>query len=175
MSCTDRERTQDRPPARPPAGPGQPQPAEHIDRRGWIALVCIALGVSVVIMDATIVNVALPVVITDLRLTAVDAQWINAAYSLVFAALLLTLGRLGDLRGRRRLLIAGLALFMIASAVAAASTSAGMLIAARLTQGLGAALITPSSRRPAISRYRRGGTWPGCACPPWAWAGSPSP
>ncbi|MFD0578402.1 MFS transporter [Dactylosporangium darangshiense] len=58
-----------------------PAPQEHIDKRGWLALICIALGVSIVIMDATIVNVALPVVIEDLGLSAADAQWTNAAYS----------------------------------------------------------------------------------------------
>ncbi|GAA1749019.1 DHA2 family efflux MFS transporter permease subunit [Luedemannella helvata] len=122
-----------------------PAPTEHIDRRGWLALTCIALGVSLVIMDATIVNVALPVVIKDLGLSAADAQWTNATYSLVFAALLLTVGRLGDLRGRRRLLISGMILFMAASAVAGASTSPLMLIGSRLVQGLGAAMIVPSA------------------------------
>jgi EmrB/QacA subfamily drug resistance transporter len=122
-----------------------PAPTEHIDKRGWLALTCIALGVSIVIMDATIVNVALPVVIKDLGLSAADAQWTNAAYSLVFAALLLTLGRLGDLRGRRRLFLSGMILFMAASAVAGASSTAPMLIGSRLAQGLGAAMIVPST------------------------------
>ncbi|HEX2893645.1 MAG TPA: MFS transporter [Marmoricola sp.] len=127
------------------AGRGRPGPSEQIDRRGWLALIAIALGVSVVIMDATIVNVALPVVIKDLGLTATDAQWINASYSLVFAALLLTLGRWGDLHGRRRLFGAGITLFMAASLVAGSSGSAGLLIAARLVQGLGAAMVVPST------------------------------
>jgi EmrB/QacA subfamily drug resistance transporter len=127
------------------SSPTGAHPTDRIDRAGSLALVSIALGVSVVIMDATIVNVALPVVIEDLGLTAADAQWINVAYSLVFAALLLTLGRWGDLHGRRRLFGAGITLFLLASLVAGASTSAGMLIAARFAQGLGAAMIVPST------------------------------
>jgi EmrB/QacA subfamily drug resistance transporter len=134
-----------KPTAPPSTESDAPAPPEHIDKRGWLALTCIALGVSIVIMDATIVNVALPVVIKDLGLSAADAQWTNAAYSLVFAALLLTLGRLGDLRGRRRLFISGMILFMAASAVAGASTTAPMLIGSRLAQGLGAAMIVPST------------------------------
>jgi EmrB/QacA subfamily drug resistance transporter len=124
---------------------GATLPTEQIDRRGWLALVAIALGVAVVIMDATIVNVALPVVIEDLGLSATDAQWINASYSLVFAALLLTLGRWGDLHGRRRLFGAGMTLFMVSSLVAGASGNAGVLIVARLVQGLGAAMVVPST------------------------------
>ncbi len=127
------------------ATPSQVEAQDRIDRRGWVALICIALGVSIVIMDATIVNVALPVVINDLGLTAADAQWINAAYSLVFAASLLTLGRMGDLYGRRRLFISGMALFMVASTVAGASAGSGVLIASRFVQGLGAAMIVPST------------------------------
>jgi len=116
-----------------------------IDRRGWVALLAIGFGVSVVIMDATIVNVALPVVLHDLHLTASDAQWINASYSLVFAALLLTVGRIGDLRGRRKVFGAGLVLFMAASVVAGLSQNAGTLVGARFVQGLGAAMVVPST------------------------------
>lgn len=65
-------------------------------RRDWAALLTIGFGVSLVIMDATIVNVALPVVIEDLDMTATEAQWMNAIYALVFAALLITVGRIGD-------------------------------------------------------------------------------
>jgi EmrB/QacA subfamily drug resistance transporter len=116
-----------------------------IDRRGWAALISLGLGVSVVIMDATIVNVALPVVMEDLGLSGSDAQWINASYALVFAALLITVGRFGDLHGRRRVFAAGLVTFMAASLVAGSAWSAGVLIGARLVQGLGAAMIVPST------------------------------
>jgi EmrB/QacA subfamily drug resistance transporter len=127
------------------AGDVGPPATDSIDRQGWLALVAIALTVSIVIMDATVVNVALPVVLEDLKLTAADAQWINASYSLMFAALLLTLGRLGDLHGRRTLLGAGLVLFMAASLTAGLSNGAEMLIGSRFVQGVGAAMIVPSA------------------------------
>lgn len=113
--------------------------------RRWLALGAIALAVSLVIMDATIANVALPVVIEDIHLTATEAQWMNAIYALVFAGLILTSGRLGDLYGRRRLLLLGLALFGVASLFAGSADSGTALIAARFAQGLGAAAIFPST------------------------------
>ena len=122
-----------------------PAPASTLDRRGWAALLTIGFGVAVVIMDATIVNVALPVVMSDLHLTGADAQWLNASYALVFAAVLITVGRLGDLHGRRRFFAAGMVLFMAASLVAGLSGGAPQLIVARLVQGLGAAMVVPST------------------------------
>lgn len=111
----------------------------------WWALAAIALGVSLIIMDATVVNVALPVVIRDLSLTATQAEWMNAVYSLMFAALLLVSGRAGDIWGRRRLLIIGLLVFVAASLFAGASGSASTIIGARLLQGIGASLMLPST------------------------------
>ena len=116
-----------------------------LTRRDWAALLTIGFGVSLVIMDATIVNVALPVVIEDLSLTATEAQWMNAVYSLVFAALLITVGRIGDLEGRRLLFLIGMVVFMLASVVAGLSVNGPMLIAARFVQGIGAAMILPST------------------------------
>ncbi|MEJ2578702.1 MAG: MFS transporter [Kineosporiaceae bacterium] len=113
--------------------------------RRWLPLITLALGTSLVIMDATVVNVALPVVIDDLRLGASSAQWLNAVYSLVFASLMLTVGRFGDLYGRRRLFVAGLVLFMAASVIAGAAGGPGQLIGGRLVQGIGAAMILPSA------------------------------
>lgn len=115
------------------------------ERVHWPALLSIAFGVSLVIMDATIVNVALPVVIEDLSLTATEAQWMNAVYSLVFAALLITVGRVGDIIGRRRIFAIGMAIFGAASVVAGLSVNGPMLIGARLVQGVGAAMIMPSA------------------------------
>ena len=117
----------------------------QIPRRQWFAMATLSLGVSLVIMDATIVNVALPVVIEDLGLDASGAQWMNAIYSLVFASLMLTVGRFGDLYGRKRLYAVGLVTFMLASLAAGAAVSPEMLIAARLVQGLGAAMVLPST------------------------------
>jgi len=121
--------------------------SEHapITRRQWLAMGTLSLGVSLVIMDATIVNVALPVVIEDLGLDSAGAQWMNAIYSLVFASLMLTVGRLGDVYGRRRFYAIGLGVFMAASLGAGAATGPAMLIAARFVQGLGAAMVLPST------------------------------
>jgi len=119
--------------------------AAPIPRRHWLAMGTLALGVSLVIMDATIVNVALPVVIEDLGLNASGAQWMNAIYSLVFASLMLTVGRFGDLYGRKRLFAVGLVVFMAASLFAGAAVNPAMLIGARLVQGLGAAMVLPST------------------------------
>jgi EmrB/QacA subfamily drug resistance transporter len=114
-------------------------------RDRWAALLTLGFGVSLVIMDATIVNVALPVVLEELKLTAADAQWLNAAYALVFGALLLTVGRIGDVHGRRKVFLAGMAIFMSASVVAGLAQNGPMLIGARFVQGLGAAMIVPST------------------------------
>ncbi len=122
-------------------------PASQIaenDRRWW-ALATIALGTALVIMDATIVNVALPVVIRDLDLTANQAEWMNAIYSLVFAALLLTVGHLGDARGRRVLFAAGMVVFMLASVAAGAASGPWLLIGARFAQGVGASAMLTSA------------------------------
>lgn len=121
------------------------QPGPAIAGQQWTALLTVGFGVSVVIMDATIVNVALPVVMEDLGLSASDAQWLNASYALTFAALLMTVGRLGDLHGRRRVFGAGMVVFSGASVIAGLAGGAGTLIAARFLQGLGAAMVVPST------------------------------
>ena len=113
-------------------------PKSPASRARWFGLAAVALGVSVIIMDATVVNVALPVIIRDLHLSSTQAEWMNAVYALMFAALLLIVGRLGDLKGRRKLFFIGIVIFTIASVAAGLSTSGGMLIAARLVQGIGA-------------------------------------
>ncbi len=115
------------------------------DPRRWWALAAVALGVSLIVMDATVVNVALPVVIRDLSLSATQAEWMNAVYSLMFAALLHVSGRAGDIWGRRRLFIVGLVVFVAASLMAGASDSAAAIIGARLVQGIGASLMLPST------------------------------
>lgn len=115
------------------------------DRRRWYGLVAIAFAVSLVIIDVTIVNVAVPAIITDLGATATQAQWVQEAYTLVFAALLLTTGRIGDRIGRRRVLVAGIAVFVAASVLAALAATPGLLIAARMLQGVGGAAIFPAT------------------------------
>ena len=116
-----------------------------IGKRRWIALVFLALGVSMIILDATVVNVAIPTMITDLGLTTTDAEWVNASYALAFASLLILFGRLADRFGRKRLFVLGVVLFTAASALVAASDGAAELVGARLLQGIGGAMILPSS------------------------------
>lgn len=111
----------------------------------WRAMAAIALGTSLVIMDATIANVALPVVIDDLRMSATQAQWVSAVYALVFASLMLTSGRLGDLFGRKLMFNVGLIVFMASSVVAGGASTPMILIVARLIQGIGAAMVLPAT------------------------------
>jgi len=118
--------------------------APTVNRRWW-ALAAVAFGVSLIIMDATVVNVALPTIIEDLHLDATQAEWMNAIYSLVFASLLLTVGRVGDIFGRKRLFLIGMVVFVIASVLAGLAGGPNALIAARLLQGFGAAMILPST------------------------------
>lgn len=114
-------------------------------RRRWLGLLVIGLGVSLIIVDATIVSVMLPRVAVDLRLSTADAEWVTSAYSVVFAALLITSGRMGDAYGRRRMLVGGTVVFMAASLLAAMSGDAAALVGARLVQGVGGAMILPAT------------------------------
>jgi DHA2 family methylenomycin A resistance protein-like MFS transporter len=113
--------------------------------RKHLPLLAIALGYLMVIVDATIVNVALPAIGRELGGGVSDLQWVVDAYTIVFAGLLLSGGSLGDRLGARRVFDAGLGLFTLASAVCAAAPSVAVLIGARIAQGLGAALLVPSS------------------------------
>ncbi len=114
-------------------------------RKRWAALVFLALGVAMIILDATVVNVAIPTMVQDLDLTTTDAEWVSAAYSLTFASLLILWGRVADRYGRRLLFIVGVIVFVGASVLVAASDSSTQLIAARALQGVGGAMILPSS------------------------------
>ena len=124
------------------------------DRRRWIAMPFIALGVAMIIVDATIVNIAIPTIIRDLHTTATSAEWVNSIYSLVFAALLITLGRVGDMFGRRRLFMIGTIWFVLASLVAATASSSGVLIFGRFLQGVGGAMILPATLSTVNSLFR---------------------
>ena len=114
-------------------------------KKRWAALLFLALGVAMIILDATVVNVAIPTMVKDLDLTTTDAEWVSAAYSLTFASLLILWGRIADRVGRRLLFVIGVIVFVGASIMVAASDSANMLIAARAFQGVGGAMILPSS------------------------------
>jgi EmrB/QacA subfamily drug resistance transporter len=120
----------------------------------WRAMPFIALGVSMIIVDGTIVNVAIPSIIKDIGLTTTDAEWVNSIYALVFAALLLTTGRLGDIFGRRKMFLWGTVIFVLASGVAAVAPNPGVLILGRFLQGVGGALILPNSLSTVNALYQ---------------------
>src|ERR671935_842122 len=111
----------------------------------WVVLVLICLAQFMVVLDATIVNVALPSIQKDLDLSEGNLQWIVNAYTLVFGGFLLLGGRAGDLLGRKRLFLIGLVVFTSASLLDGLASSEGMLIGARSLQGLGAALVSPAA------------------------------
>jgi len=111
----------------------------------WLVLVLICVAQFMVILDATIVNVALPSIQKDLGLSEANLQWIINSYTLVFGGFLLLGGRAGDLLGRKRVFLTGLVIFTVASLLNGLSSSSGMLIAFRGLQGLGAALISPAA------------------------------
>ena len=114
-------------------------------RRRWAGLFFIALGVAMIIVDATIVNVAVPQIIKDLGITSSDAQWVQEVYTLVFASLLLMWGRLGDRYGRRLLFVTGAATFAAASVLAAFAQTGPELIGSRVLQGIAGAMMLPTS------------------------------
>jgi EmrB/QacA subfamily drug resistance transporter len=123
---------------------GQPAAAER-SRRPWLALFVLCLGTFAILLDTTIVNIALPSMITDLHASLDQAVWVMNSYLLVFCALLIVASRLGDMLGPRRLFTAGLAVFALASAACGAAQSPGQLIAARIVQGIGAAALAPQA------------------------------
>ena len=113
------------------------------DKRWWI-LAVLGLAQLMVILDTTIVNIALPTAQHALHFSDADRQWIVTAYSLAFGSLLLLGGRIGDIIGRKRALLIGLIGFAVASAVGGASTDFIMLVGARTVQGAFGALLAPS-------------------------------
>lgn len=127
------------------AAPPKTTPTPVSDRARWLGMVVISLGVSLIVVDATIVNVLVPRVIDELGLRTTDAEWITAVYSLVVAALLIPAGRAGDVLGRRRMFVAGITVFTAASLGAAMASGGVALITARAAQGFGAAMIMPAA------------------------------
>jgi EmrB/QacA subfamily drug resistance transporter len=110
-------------------------------RKRWFALVVLCSGYLMIVLDATIVNVALPSIGTDLEVSDASLAWVVNAYLLTFGGFLLLGGRLGDLFGQRRLFLAGIALFTAASLACGIANSQGLLVAARAVQGLGGAIV----------------------------------
>ncbi|MFB7894481.1 MFS transporter [Microbacterium sp. NPDC056044] len=114
-------------------------------RRRWAGLVFISVAVALIIVDSTIVNVAIPAIVDDLGITSSEVQWVQEAYTLVFASLLLVFGALADRWGRRRMLLIGVVVFTLASIGAAMATTGELLIAARFIQGIGGAMMLPTT------------------------------
>ncbi|MEU4642572.1 MFS transporter [Micromonospora sp. NPDC023814] len=159
----------------------------------WPALLVLCAGSLMIILDGSIVAVALPAIQRDLGFTATGLAWVVNAYLVAFGGLLLLAGRLGDLLGRRAVFLAGVALFTVASLFCAVATGPEALVVARFLQGVGGALTMavslgmivglfpsrPSGR--ALSRCsaspeppgRRSACWPGACSPTWP-AGPPS-
>jgi EmrB/QacA subfamily drug resistance transporter len=115
------------------------------ENKKWWTLGAVAFGLFMIMLDNTIVNVALPAIEHSLHMSISSLEWIVTAYALTFAALLITGGKLGDMFGRRRMFIVGLAVFTLASLACGLAPSAGFLIGARAVQGIGAALMNPAT------------------------------
>jgi EmrB/QacA subfamily drug resistance transporter len=145
-------------------------PLEARKTSPWLVLVLVCFAQFMVILDATIVNVALPSIQRDLDFTASGLQWVINAYTLVFGGFLLLGGRAGDLVGRKRLFLTGVAVFTFASLLNGLAQSSEMLIAARALQGLGAALVSPAALSIITTTFADGpertkalGVWGGIA------------
>jgi EmrB/QacA subfamily drug resistance transporter len=126
----------------------------NLGRARWLTLLALSLGISMIIVDATIVNVAIPSIVRDLGLDGSGAEWIVSIYPLVFAALLITLGRTGDIFGRKKLYIFGLVTFTGASLLAGLAPTGPLLIAARILQGVGGAAIAPATQSILNATFR---------------------
>ncbi|MFF3494417.1 DHA2 family efflux MFS transporter permease subunit [Streptomyces sp. NPDC002795] len=113
--------------------------------RRWLGLIAIALGVALIVVDTTIVNVITPSVVKDLGVNSSQAQWIQESYAIVFAALLLLTGRLSDMLGARQVFTWGVVVFGATSVLAGLAPGGELLILARFLQGAGAAMILPTS------------------------------
>ena len=126
------------------ATPGGP-PNVTLRHSPWLALITLCLGFFMILLDTTIVNIAIPNMIDKLDASLDEILWIINAYILIFAVLLITAGRLGDLYGPKRLFIIGLIVFTLASAACGLAQTPGQLIAFRVIQGIGGALLTPQT------------------------------
>src|SRR5579859_6993389 len=123
------------------------------ERRPWPVMILLCVAQFMVILDATVVNVALPSIARSLGLAAGSVQWVVTAYVLASGGLVLLGGRAADVAGRRRVFLAGLAVFTAASLASGLAPVAGVLIAARAGQGLGAALLTPAALSVITTSY----------------------
>lgn len=133
--------------------PGSTNAPPLPDPRRWKTLALLGTAFFMVILDATIVLTAIPSMQEDLGFTVAGVQWVLTAYALTFAGLMLFFGRMADLLGRRRVFVAGLALFITSSIVCGAAWSAEVLVAARSVQGLSAAIMAPTALSIVIATF----------------------
>jgi EmrB/QacA subfamily drug resistance transporter len=141
---------------RAPQVPVLPSPGNGPRSSRWLALTVLCVSILIVNLDVTVLNVALPTLVRDLHATSHQLQWIVDAYALVYGGLVLVGGSLADRIGRKRTFLAGLVLFAGGSAWAAFSGSVGVLIAARASMGIGAALMLPSTLSIITDMFREG-------------------
>src|SRR6201991_603247 len=143
--------------AQPSASPGsretQGRPAARGDRR-WMVLVVVAIAQLMVVLDATIVNIALPSAQHALGFANSDRQWVVTAYALAFGSLLLVGGRLGDMYSRKWVFITGLVGFAVSSAIGGAAVAFVMLVVARTLQGPFGAILAPSALGTLVSTFQ---------------------
>src|ERR1700753_3855987 len=129
------------------------QPAAASDHR-WLILVIVAIAQLMVILDSTVVNIALPSAQRALDFPNSDRQWVVTAYALAFGSLLLVGGRLGDMYSRKRVFIAGLIRFGVSAAIGGAAVSCEMLVVARTLQGAFGAVLAPSALGTLVSTFQ---------------------
>ena len=134
-------------------------------KKDWLALAVLAVGLGLIVLDGTIVGVALPIIIEDLGMNLTDAQWVNSLYAVMLAALLLSTGSLADRWGRKRVFLLGIVIFVAGSLLAAGAGSAGALIGSRAVQAIGAALMMPSTLSTVNATFR--GTYRAAAFGVW--------
>jgi len=115
------------------------------EKRKWFTLGAVSFGLFMIMLDNTVVNVALPAIARDLHIGLSELEWVVTGYALTFAALLLSGGKLADQYGRRRLFVLGIVVFTAASLACGLATGGSTLIAARIVQGVGAALMNPDT------------------------------
>src|SRR5580693_1205647 len=121
--------------------------------RRWWSLVAVSLATFMTYLDNNVTNVAIPTIERSLHLSLAGLEWVVSSYILVFAGLLLAGGRLADLYGRRRLFLAGLTVFTLASLGAGLAGSGAVLIGARVVQGFGAAMLVPSTLAVIVATF----------------------
>jgi len=134
---------------------GSPDVVES-DRRRWVVLAVLVLAQFMVVLDVAIVNVALPTIKNDLHFSEDSLQWVITAYAILFGGVLLLGGRMADLLGRRRVFMAGMAIFTISSLLDGLAWSSGSLVTFRAVQGLGAALLAPAALSILTTTFREG-------------------